>query len=336
MSNITKQLLNGVAPFVPHPLLPGGDLQTLAGYYLPGPKRLSGTKTHQLTCPDGDRLVLCENAGSRKSLVSKSVLFIHGLGGHAGSPYMLRIGKLFQQRGWTVFRMNHRGCGEGRGLARKTYHSGKSDDISLVLRKMTCLYQRQPIVAVGFSLSGNALLKLLGEQQDVIPEQLAGGIAVAPPIDLSKCAAQIHAVRNRLYEHRFTKMLRDAVVERRHQFNDFPDFSLPPKMSIRDFDEICTAPLHGFRSAEEYYGRCSARQFLPGLSLPTVVLGAADDPFIPSNTFEGLPRNGRLACYVTRSGGHMGYVSARSTPPGSHRWGDYALLTFSESMLRLR
>jgi len=232
--------------------------------------------------------------------------------------------------------MNHRGCGAGRGLARLTYHSGKSDDISLVLQKMADLYPGQPIIAVGFSLSGNALLKLLGENRNPIPEQMAGGIAVAPPIDLTKCATKIHAVRNRLYERRFTGMLRDAVLDRRQQFSDFPDFTLPRKMSIRDFDEICTAPLHGFRSAEDYYTRCSAKQFIPGLFIPTVLLAAANDPFIPRETFDHLPHSKWLACYLSASGGHMGYVSAGETPFGTHRWGDYAVLTLAESILRLR
>ncbi|MFQ5677645.1 MAG: hypothetical protein ACE5G1_17280, partial [bacterium] len=126
--------------FKPHPLLNGGHRQTILGYYLPGPKHLKATKIHSVKVSGGDELALCENRPTRKSTFERAILFMHGLGGHADSSYMLRIAQLFQNRGWITFRMNHRGCGQGVGLAKQTYHSGRSDDASAVILKINDLH----------------------------------------------------------------------------------------------------------------------------------------------------------------------------------------------------
>ncbi len=295
---------------------------------------MSGTRTRRIALQDGDQIVLCENIASRKSIARRGVLLIHGLGGGADSPYMIRTGSILQRRGWSVFRMNHRGCGEGRGLARKTYHSGKSDDIDRVVKNLTERYPGQPLIVVGFSLSGNAVLKYLGEQKDAVPEELMGAIAVTPPIMLSRCATEMQKLRNRMYQCRFVGLLRTAVAERRDSFPDFPTFHLRSNMSIRDFDEICTAPLHGFASAEDYYRQCSAKQFLPEITTPTVLLASLDDPFIPRSTFDELPRNDNIAYYLTPHGGHMGYIARKRTPLKTHRWLEYAIQALAESFVR--
>jgi len=323
-------------PFRPHPWLPGGHLQTIIGYYLPNPRRLSHTRLHHIKLPDGDTLVICENRPSRKSTFVGTIVFMHGLGGEASSPYMLRLADLFRARGWNTFRMNHRGCGEGKGLARQIYHSGRSDDVSQVLMYVAELYPDSPMVAVGFSLSGNALLKLLGENRYAIPQNLCGVIAVTPPIDLSKCAAALCKPSNKIYDLRFVLMLKDAIKERRQHFPDFPEIKFHWNMTIRDFDEICTAPLNNFTSAEDYYAKCSARQFLSGITVPTFLLASDDDPFVPKEMYDDLHANGNLEVHITRGGGHMGFVSAEKTPLGSHRWMDYAIVMYSEKFVRIK
>ncbi len=323
-----------IQPFHPHPLLRNGHLQTIAGYYLPGVTALRRTTLMEVPVSGGDRIVLCENRASRKAPMKKAILLMHGLGGDANSPYMLRLANLFINRGWHVYRMNHRGCGQGTGLARNTYHSGKSDDISAALACVASTLPGVPIVAAGFSLSGNALLKLLGEQADPAPEELRGALAVTPPIELNRCADALARFRNRLYERRFIKLLSTAVRQRQQQFPDFPKFALSPGMSIRDFDHIWTAPLHCFDSAEHYYKMCSAKQFLPGIEVPTVLLASKDDPFVPRQTFTNLPENSSLHYHITESGGHMGFISAKSTPLNNHRWMDYAIVSYAETLLK--
>ncbi len=321
-------------PFNPYPLLKGGHRQTISGYYLPSPKNLRGTNVHHIKVSGGDKLALCENLPNRKSTFRRAILFMHGLGGNADASYMLRIAQLFQNRGWITFRMNHRGCGEGVGLARQTYHSGRSEDASAAMIKIEELYPDSPLIAVGFSLSGNVLLKLLGEKKEPLATNLAGAIAVAPPINLSLCAAALCQIQNRVYDLRFMRLLKKAMRERREHFSDFPKIDFKWKMKLRDFDEICTAPLNNFKSAEDYYSKCSAKQFLSGISTPTYLLTSDDDPFVPKESFDNLPENEFLNFNLTKSGGHMGYVSAEKTPLGTQRWLDYAVLTFAENLMK--
>lgn len=326
--------IRDLTPFRPHPLVRGGHLQTIIGYYLPGPKALTHTRLHRVAVPDGDHLVVCENRASRRASFPAVVLLMHGLGGEANSPYMVRIGQAFLERGWTVVRMNHRGAGEGKGLARQTYHSGRSEDISAVLQDIAARHAGVPVVAVGFSLSGNALLKLLGEGRDPIPDTLCGAVAVTPPIELSVCATALSRPGNRIYDLRFVRMLRAAMRERAATFPDFPRFDVPWYSTLRQFDEKVTAPLNQFDGAEDYYRKCSAKQFLPNITVPTFLLASDDDPFIPVQSFENLPPNEAVHVMITRSGGHMGFVAADQTPLGHRRWLDYAVLKAAEGFLR--
>ncbi len=309
-----------------------GHLQTLLGYLLPGPKTLPQTQTHVLALPDGDRLVLCENA-AQTDAPRGVVLLLHGLGGHADSPYMVRIGRHFLDAGWTVFRLNHRGAGAGTGLARHFYHSGKSEDLPPVLRFLDSRHPDLPLVLIGFSLSGNLLLKFLAEETAPLPERIRAAIAVNPPIDLHLAAKAICRARNRLYNLRFLRLLRQAVEERKSAFADFPRIRVPWHWSLYQFDQQVTAPMCGFASAEDYYTRCSAKPLLPRIQLPTVILAADDDPFIPVQSYDGLPENPFLRLLLTRSGGHMGFISAARTPLGDPRWLDFALLRLAASFL---
>ena len=260
--------------FKQHPLLCSGHLQTIAGRYLNGDNSLRHTRYLEVALPDGDRLSLPANHPGSRSPVQKVIVFAHGLGGDADSRYMVRVASMFYRRGWTTIRMNHRGCGSGAGLARNLYHSGRSGDIAAVLRTVSAKYAGAAIIVTGFSLSGNALLKLLGENCCDLPGSLLGAIAITPPILLSVCAAALCKRQNRVYDIRFVRLLKAAIAERQQHFPDFPHFRFPGNMTVREFDEICTAPLNGFRSAEDYYQRCSAKQFLSQIRLPTFVLVA--------------------------------------------------------------
>ncbi len=260
------------------------------------------------------------------------VLLMHGLGGHADSPFMLRVADKLLQRNWMTFRLNHRGSGQGKGLAKGIYHAGKSEDLQPVLKKIAELYPDQRIVVVGFSLSGNLLLKYLGEQKHFPPENFAGAIAVSPPIDLSLSAQAMSRLRNRPYDLRFTRLLKKLVREHQQEFADFPRVDLPFNLTLYGFDQIVTAPVHGFASAEDYYAQCSAKQFLANLSHPAVILAADNDPFIPKETYMNLPRKDSIKLYLTRSGGHMGFISKQKTSWGDYRWMDEAVVRYAETL----
>lgn len=325
---------NQLIDFVPHPWLVDGHLQTIVGYYLPSPSELGQTNLHTVNVSDNDALVICENHSMDNTHFKGCALLMHGLGGHAGSSYMLRVATLLSKHGWVTFRMNHRGCGEGRGLAEKLYHAGRSEDVSKVLVRISELYPESPLVAVGFSLSGNALLKLLGEKKHPIPSSLRCAVAVNPPIELALCTDALGRKSNWLYEFRFVRLLKQAIREHQNDFADFPSFRFPWKLSLRQFDDMCTAPLSGFESAEDYYMKCSAKPLLSHISRPTFLLASDDDPFIPKQTFEHIPNHKKLHVKITRGGGHMGFISAAKTPMGNHRWLDYAVLTYAERLMK--
>ena len=319
--------------FQPARWAPGGHLQTIVGYYFPAPPKLEPTQFHTVKLNDGEALRLCENRPPENKPTRGVVLLMHGLGGSTQSPYMQRAATAFQTHGWIVFRMNHRGCGEGRGLARKLYHSGKSDDVSAALQYAAKSYSALPLVAVGFSLSGNALLKLIGEKNHPIPVNLRSAIAVCPPINLSLCAAALARKSNWLYEQRFVRMVKTSLRERAEDFPDFPRYDFPWNLTLRQFDETYTAPLNGFASAEDYYQKCSAGQFLANISHPTFLLACDDDPFIPSETFRDLPRHNFLQAQITRSGGHMGFVASSNNLCAKRPWLDSLLLQHAQKYL---
>lgn len=324
---------NNLEPFSPAPWAPGGDLQTIAGYLLPGSKGLSHTHLHKIPVSFGDTLAACENR-MHEAKAAGVVLLLHGLGGQADSPYMLRVAQKFLDKNWITFLLNHRGAGQGRGLARQLYHAGRSDDLAPVLRLIAENYPEKPVIAIGFSLSGNMLLKLLGEQPETMPQNLCGALAVSAPINLAAGAAAISKKRNWLYDRRFIRLLKNTLHERKTDFPDFPRLELPRNLNLYAFDQIVTAPLGGFASAEEYYQKCSAQQFLGNIRVPAVLLAAENDPFVPHEIFAELPDNPWLQLHLTRSGGHLGFISAKRTPFGDHRWMDYALWHYANALLR--
>jgi predicted alpha/beta-fold hydrolase len=331
---MTNDFAKVLQSFREHPLLPGGHLQTIAGRYLPGAAALSRAHQIEIALPDGDRIMLLENRAGRKTTLQKILFCAHGLGGDAAAAYMVRTAGLFHGRGWHAFRMNHRGCGCGAGLARHLYHSGRSDDISAALQAVAAKYPDVPIVAVGFSLSGNALLKLLGEGCHPVPRTLIGTVAVTPPVMLANCADALSRRTNRPYDRRFVRLLRQSIWQRQQIFPDFPTFKFPKYMTVKQFDALCTAPMNGFASADDYYQQCSARQFLYRITKPTLILAAANDPFVPLATFSGLNDNPAVDLHITSGGGHMGFIARDRTPLLSHRWMDYAILSAAEFFLR--
>ncbi|MDZ7268291.1 MAG: alpha/beta fold hydrolase [candidate division KSB1 bacterium] len=310
-------------PFAAAWWAPGGHAQTLAGYLLPSPRSLPETHWHSIAVSHGDRLVLGENRSSGDP--AGMVLLLHGLGGRADSPYMVRVAQKFLQQGWTTFRLNHRGAGQGRGLAKWLYHAGRSEDLVPVIQFCAARAPHQPLLVIGFSLSGNMLLKYLAEQGGAVPANLAGAIAVSAPIQLALSAAAISRHSNALYHARFLRLLKQALAERMVDFPDFPRLTLPKKLTLTGFDHSVTAPLGGFTSAEDYYQKSSAHPLLGAIRTPTILLAAQDDPCVPFQTYAALPHNPRLQLLLPRHGGHLGFIAGSRTPFGDHRWLDYAL-----------
>ena len=312
-----------------------GHLQTLAGTYL------FGRSDTQIHCPsatskvgevlldDGDRLVYHNDCPTTWKPGDRIALLLHGLAGSHQSPYMCRIARQLCQQGVRAIRLNWRGCGTGVSLARYPYHSGRSEDLLATLRVIECQYPQSPITIIGFSMGGNVALKLLGESNVIQAgqTQVDRAIAVCPPIDLLTTIEFISTGLASVYDGYFAKTcirnVRNRQLARPDALVPQNWFEQPPR-SMREFDETFTAPLCGFASAKDYYARCSANQFLPNISIPTLIIAAQDDPVVPFGPYRNAVLSPSVELLAPKHGGHIGFVTHRG--PG---WLDQQILRWT-------
>jgi uncharacterized protein len=314
--------------FEPHPWLRGGHAQTIAGRYWPSPGRGLAATSHELALDDGDRLLLLESTPPGWGPTRPTAMLVHGLAGCAEAPYMVRLGVRLLGLGFRVVRVNLRGAGRGFGLARGIYHAGRSDDLRAVLDWLRGRDERSPVVAVGFSLGANLVLKLAAEMGR--DPRLAGVVAANPPIDLAACARRMSDRENRLYDWNFVRWLRTMVVRLHRRF---PELGPPRLQGIRtlyEFDDRYTARRNGFASADDYYRRCSLVASLGRIDVPGLIVHAMDDPFVPHEPFLQAARQPGLALELVRHGGHLGYLSRRPWQ-GDRRWLDARLADWLRS-----
>jgi predicted alpha/beta-fold hydrolase len=326
---------NGSPPlphFRPHPLLATGHLQTLGGLFLPGPLEPYRARQHRVALADGDQIVLHDDCPAEWRPGDRTVLLLHGLAGCHASPHLQRVAAKLNQRGIRTFRMDLRGCGAGVRLARLPYHSGRSDDAGAAVEEIGRLCPGSPTTLLGFSLGGNIALKLLGEAAQRLPQNLDSGIAVGPPIDLVSCVEALRTPLGRIYDRYFTRMLLRRIAERKRLLPDAvtAEFHRPPR-SLREFDELFTAPICGFGTAENYYRQCSAAQFLPRIRVPTWILAAHDDPMVPSGPLESAARSPSIRLHMTDRGGHIGYLARPGIDPDRY-WMDWRIVEWVLSL----
>ena len=303
----------------------GGHAQTIFGNYLPFAKTGPATRDIQVELEGGDRLAGREHAGESDTVVC----FFHGLAGSNEAHYMHRGVAIARRLGHWAWSINHRGCGDGAGLAAGTYHSGRADDLGAVFGEARRRHPGKRIAAVGFSLSGNALLLNLGEGIGRF-EKPDAAIAVNPPVNLEKGALLLRHGFNRVYDLRFVLRCRRAIRDR-VRAGLIPDqYRVQWWRPLHDFDNAYTAPASGFRDREDYYARCSAGPHLHRIDRPTVILMAKDDPFIDWRDHAAAAKSAFVHLHLEDSGGHMGYVDGNV--PG-HHWLDRALAHYLAELL---
>lgn len=295
--------------------LPGPHLQTLWPNLIRRPPR-PALRRERLELPDGDFLDLDWTPGTSGPLV----LVLHGLEGSVRSPYAAGILQNLHARGLRAVLMHFRGCSGEPNRLRRGYHSGETGDIAHVVEELQQRYPETPLAGLGYSLGGNVLLKWLGETGTDNP--LNAAVAVSVPLRLERAADRLEHGASRLYQAHLLRSLRRSIRRK------FAASELEPPLPLdelhhlrtfRAFDDAVTAPLHGFRDADDYYTRASSRPFLRDIRVPTLVLQAADDPFL---TPDALPEETELSSAVTlelaRRGGHVGFVAGRW--PGRGRY----------------
>jgi predicted alpha/beta-fold hydrolase len=271
-------------------------------------RRVNGVhyERERLELDDGDVLDLdWSRAGGRNV-----VLIAHGLEGSSGGAYIKGMVRAINRRGWDAVALNFRGCSDEPNRLARFYHSGATDDLWSAARHVQQKgYER--VALVGFSLGGNVTLKLLGELGDDAPEWLFGGVGISVPCDLKSSAEAMARPANSIYMRRFLVDLRAKLRAKQSRFpKEMDDSGYNHVRTFRHFDDRYTAPLHGFRDAEDYWARCSSRFFLEAIRRPALLLNAVDDPFLAPECFprEAATHSDWLCLESPQHGGHVGFV----------------------------
>lgn len=312
------------ASFRPAPFLGNPHLQTIAATQV-RLTRPPPSSTLLVRLDDGDQLALEVSTPETWHPGRRTVLLIHGLCGCHGSSYLVRIAKKLYRRGLRAVRMNQRGCGSGRGLARYLYHSGRSEDVLSVVRTLRQTSPESPLSVLGFSLGGNMALKLAGELGAAALEYFDQVIAVCPPANLLGCAYLISRPSSRLYDQFFVRLLRRMVAERHALFPDLGPIDLPAELTLYLFDDVYTAPQSGFRNALDYYTRSSSAPLVPEVRVSCRILFAEDDPFIDAAALDAFRLPSNVQVVRTRGGGHLGFLGMPGSD-GGFRWMDSQVL----------
>ena len=301
--------------FRPLPFLRGGHLQTLLGYWARRHLRWTLPTEDLVVDLDGGLRLLLRASWQREREARPTLVLVHGLGGDDRSTYSIATATMAWRRGWNVVRMNMRGAGESEALCARLYHAGVDTDLLAVLEAVAARTPR--LAAAGFSLGANLVLLTLGRQAGRLPSGVFAAAAVSPPLDLAACADALGRAAGRVYERRYVRDLQDAYRRRQALL---PDLYAPGRerglRSIREYDGAITAHYGGFRDAADYYERSSAGTQLLRIDRPTLILAAADDPMIPSESVARwpLPSSGLVQREILPTGGHVGFVAPTSAP----------------------
>lgn len=303
----------------------GGDLQTVRNALTRDHAELGAWPGARIdfVAANGDRLRgVLHKAGGRETPL---VILVHGLTGCEDSAYVRASARRLLESGFDVFRFNLRGAGPSRADCRAMYHAGRSDDLRLALDGLVSMgHGHAGIFAVGYSLGANLLLKYLGEAG--AETMISRAMAVSAPIDLAAASTRLEARRNRGYHRWLLDRMKSDWQGGPLEIAPEQIVALQSAATIREFDNGVVAPLNGFADAADYYARNGARQFLAGITAPTLVLHGDNDPWIPVDayrTLSGLPQSLRVE--IARGGGHVGFHGREG------RWHDEAALRFFQA-----
>ncbi len=306
------------------PLLFGnGHLQTIYPSLF---RRVNGVRyrRERIYTPDDDFLDLdWSRVGS-----DKLAIISHGLEGNSHRAYVLGMVRAVNRAGWDALAWNYRGCsGEPNRLLR-SYHSGATEDLHTVVEHARSLKLYREIALIGFSLGGNLTLKYGGERGEDIPPEVTRLVAISTPCDLASSARKMARPENRIYMIRFMRMLREKIRQKKQLMPGLiSDEDFDKIRTFEDFDSRYTAPLHGFADAEDYWQKCSSRQFIPGITVPTLLINARNDPFLAPECYP-IPEAEQHPLFfleMPESGGHVGFISFNS---GGIYWSERRTVAF--------
>jgi len=284
---------------------------------------MTAPETEIMATEDDDELYLdWYRQGSRRLAILS-----HGLEGHSRRPYILGLTRALMKEGWDVLAWNFRSCGGVMNRQPRFYHSGATDDLGRVIDH-ALRGNYKTVFLSGFSMGGNLTLVYLGQQGERIDSRVCGAVTYSVPCDLAGCAEVLARPSRKIYMQRFLKDLQVKMQEKARKFPDLIDVSgFRNIRNFHQFDDRYTAPLHGFRDAEDYWSQCSALGYLPQIRVPSLIVNAADDPFLSSRCYPEA--RSQLGAHVNlespRWGGHVGFV--RHGQDGIY-WSEHRALAF--------
>lgn len=269
--------------------------------------------------PDGDLLEV--GIGPDPGREAPVVLVLHGLEGNLHRSYVRVTLDALRRAGTLPVALNFRGCGSRPNRRPRYYHSGETSDPDHVLERLAGRFPGRPLGVVGFSLGGNILLRWLGERGRAAGELVRGAVAISVPFDLAGGTGVLEeGAMGRVYSWYFLRSLRRKVEAKRHLLEPLVDVpAILEAPTLRRFDDLATAPLHGFRDSADYYERCRVEPVLGGIRVPTLLMQSRDDPFLPPCSIPeaAIASNPWLVPAFTGSGGHVGFVAG---PPWRPRF----------------
>lgn len=317
-------------PFIPHRFFRGGHSQTLVAYAWPRRSRLQVQDQERLFDIRDDVKLLAHCRWQSDFKAAPTLVLWHGMEGSTESVYMLAIAKKAFRDGFNVVRVNLRNCGGTEHLTPTLYHGGLSEDLRAVTSELIEHDGLQRIFMIGYSLGGNLVLKLAGEYAGNPPPEVLGICAVSPSVDLSASANEIRRRSNWIYERDFLRRMRKRIYVKKKLYPDLYDLSkLKSIRTIREFDENFTAVAHGFSGADEYYEKSSSIRLIDRIHIPTLIIHAKDDPFIPFAPLHSpaLLANPYILFLATEHGGHVAFVGEE--PNGEDRfWAENRAVEF--------
>ena len=314
--------------------LPGGHAQTIYAALLAPRPRVSYRRERWET-PDGDFIDLdwldepsrITDHGSRITRRPLVALF-HGLEGSSRSHYAAAMMAAARDIGWRGVVVHFRGCGGEANRLPRAYHSGDTQEIEWILRRLRERNAGGALFAVGVSLGGNALLKWLGENGAAARDVASRAASVSAPLDLMLAGEALGKGFNLLYTHHFLGTLKPKSLAKLERFPGLYDAArLRAAWTLRAFDDVVTAPLHGFRDTDDYWTRASSKPWLMRITVPTLVINAKNDPFMPCAALPAAHETSpSVLLEQPEGGGHVGFVSGAF--PGNLDWLPHRVLNF--------
>ena len=266
-----------------------------------------------------------------------TLVLLHGLESSSDAHYVLGLADKAFAAGFNAVRLNQRNCGGTERLSDSLYHSGLTNDPIAVMRELVDVDRLTDFAVAGYSLGGNLALKLAGECGADPPKELRAVCAVSPTMDLAVCVDALEEKQNAIYQWHFVRNLKRRMRRKaRTSPGHWSLAALPRIKSIREFDDAYTAPFHGFRDAADYYHRASAMRVIDKISIPTLIITAADDPFVPPGPFKerAVVRNRNITVRITDHGGHCGFVEQPRDGYDGY-WAEQEIVEFVSKQCRI-